>query len=120
MNSNKFKYADLSQEDAKEKCKEIENDKNLSLQEKIDEFDRIGYGQTYDIIGLSYTLRNSNHFLIFPKKYNEYVTPYTFYSPTNKELPSIVTLYTSQYPPSYCLPSIIINKNEKFIKAAKK
>lgn len=83
---NKLKYCRLNKADAIEKCKEIENNPNLTIQQKVDEFNLIGYGQVYDSFNCSYTLESD---YIGIKKWFELVSLHIFYKPIDENLPTI-------------------------------
>ena len=92
ITKDKFRYCELSNIKAKQKCNEIEHS-NLSFDEKIEEFEAIGYSRTYDLIGASYYLKFPNKIYVYTKCYNimkvHVERECRFYKPIDPILPEI-------------------------------
>lgn len=94
--TNKYRYCDLSNEEIIKKCQAIENS-SMTFDEKVKEFDAIGFSRTYDIIGDSYCLFFPDTLRIFTRNYNirtaKITRDITLYKPTDHTLPSIEIHY---------------------------
>lgn len=90
-------YANLTWEQAIEKLKEIESNADLTIQQKIDEFGKIAYGQVYDMIGASYRLVLQDEIICQPVNYNilkyRIQTYSILYTPSDDNLPRVVLSY---------------------------
>lgn len=98
---DQFKYANLSNKNAISKLQEIENNSNLSLDEKRTEFELIAFGQTYDLCGLSYSFIEPGHVYFGTISNNilkrKIIKDHCFYKPNDPTLPSIYFHYDRGY-----------------------
>lgn len=100
FDKSRHKYDGLSWQEAIDKCKEIENDVNLSIEEKIEEFDLIGFGRQNQFMGLSYILVPTGSFICeyrsYKAGYKTKITNNLLYTPTNDLLPKIYIVLNRQ------------------------
>ena len=94
MSSN---YAELTRDQAIEKLKEVELNADLTGSQKIDEFDKVAYGQVFDIIGASVCLVLGDEIVCQPVNYNPFKHHQhrfsILYTPTDETLPTVVLSY---------------------------
>jgi hypothetical protein len=100
FDKSKHKYDGLSWQEAIDKCRDIENDNSLSIKEKIDEFDLIGFSRQNEFMGLSYELVPTGSFICeyrsFKVGYKTEIKNTLLYEPTNELLPKIYVVSSRQ------------------------